>query len=297
MRVLVVLHDHLMWSLGCGLQLRVLLVSVAGRQCRAPDPAGQASSDARETRGRRGAARGILVRGRLKGVTKNARSGETGKQSNAETKDNAPGRRDAQTPLGLHRTDATAPGRGDAYSTGVPEEGEGGRGNVPGYVPTPEDLRFREIYGYRYHGNPGTHLDGGGANDSAWQAWWRDLAVMPSRRYDVPSRKVGRWSVGMLGVKMQGVRDRRWNSERFIVFQTVILQRARHVTASHAIRHRIKKRLDAWGAGKHVMLVGDTLRSCEEYLTAARERRRRSTGLRHTSAWYSVVNSGRRSDG
>ena len=69
---------------------------------------------------------------------------------------------------------------------------------------------------------------------------------------------------------MQGVRDRRWNSEGFIVFQTVILQRTRHVTASDAIRRRIAKRLKAWGEGKHVMLVSNTLRLCEEYLTAAR---------------------------
>ena len=69
---------------------------------------------------------------------------------------------------------------------------------------------------------------------------------------------------------MQGVRDRRWNSERFIVFQTVILQRDRHVTSSYAIRRRIVKLLDAWEEGKHEMLVGDTLRSCDDYLTDAR---------------------------
>ena len=61
---------------------------------------------------------------------------------------------------------------------------------------------------------------------------------------------------------MKGERDRRWNSERFIVFQTVILQRARHITASQAIRQRIEKRLDACGEGKHAMLVEDTLRAC-----------------------------------
>ena len=70
-------------------------------------------------------------------------------------------------------------------------------------------------------------------------------------------------------MELQGVWDRRWNLERFIVFQTVIMQRARHVTASHAIRRRIAKQLEAWGEGKHAMLIGDTLRSCEEYLTAA----------------------------
>ena len=58
---------------------------------------------------------------------------------------------------------------------------------------------------------------------------------------------------------MKGVRESRWNSERFIMFQTVILQQARRVTASLAIRRRIEKRLDNWGEGKHAMLVNDTL--------------------------------------
>ena len=110
---------------------------------------------------------------------------------------------------------------------------------MPGYVKTPEDLRLQEVCGDWVHGNPGTHLDGSVKDDSAWQARWRELAVMPSRRYDTPSGKVGRRFVRTLVMKMQGVRDRRWNLERFIVFQTVILQRARHVTASHAIRRRL----------------------------------------------------------
>ena len=32
-------------------------------------------------------------------------------------------------------------------------------------VPTPEDLRLREVYGDWVHGNPGTHLDGGVSED------------------------------------------------------------------------------------------------------------------------------------
>ena len=39
-------------------QLRVMLVSVAVRQCRAPDPAGRAADDTEGTRVRRGAAEG-----------------------------------------------------------------------------------------------------------------------------------------------------------------------------------------------------------------------------------------------
>ena len=85
---------------------------------------------------------------------------------------------------------------------------------------------------------------------------------------------------------MQRVRDRRWDSERFIVFQTVILQRDRPVTASHAIRRWITKRLDAWGEGKHSMLVGNTLRSCEEYLFVAR---REETAEHRAQTYHSLV--------
>ena len=113
-----------------------------------------------------------------------------------------------------------------------PEEGEGTAGDLPGYTPTPEDLRLQEVYGDWVHANPGTHLDKGVHNNLVWKAWWRDLAVMPSRRYDVPSGRVGRRFVGMLGEELKGMWNRQWNLERLIVFQTVILQRACHVTAS-----------------------------------------------------------------
>ena len=63
----------------------------------------------------------------------------------------------------------------------------GGRrdgGGQSGYTPTPEDLRLREFYGDWVHVNHGTHLDGGIRNNLAWLAWWRDLALMPLRRYE-----------------------------------------------------------------------------------------------------------------
>ena len=69
--------------------------------------------------------------------------------------------------------------KGGTYETEETAEGEGERGDVPGYVPTPEDLRLREVYGDWVHGNPGTHLDVGVKEDGLWKGWWRDLAVMP----------------------------------------------------------------------------------------------------------------------
>ena len=73
-----------------------------------------------------------------------------------------------------------------------------------------------------------------------------------------------------LGGELRRVRDRQWNLEQFIVFQTVILQRSQHVTTSHAIRKQIEKRLGTWEDSRHGMLVEDTLCKCEQYLTAVR---------------------------
>ena len=107
---------------------------------------------------------------------------------------------------------------------------------MPRYVPNPEDLHLWEVYREWVHGNPSTHLDGRNAEDGTWQGRWRDLAVTPAQRYKAPSGKVGRRFFNVLVRELRGVLDRRWNSERFIVFQTVTLQRARHVTASRDIR-------------------------------------------------------------
>ena len=70
---------------------------------------------------------------------------------------------------------------GDRATTKLSEDGEGTAGDMPGYKPTPEDLRLWEFYRDSLQANPGTHLDISIRNDLAWQAWWRDLAVMPLR--------------------------------------------------------------------------------------------------------------------
>ena len=50
----------------------------------------------------------------------------------------------------------------------------------------------------------------------------------------------------------------------------LILQRDRHVTASHEIWRRIDKRLGAWESGQHWILTEEILRTCVQYLTGAR---------------------------
>ena len=90
--------------------------------------------------------------------------------------------------------------------------------------------------------------------------------------------------------ELRGVLNRRWNSERFVVFQTVALQRARHVTAYRNIRRRIEKRLDTGEAGHFAMLVEDTLKSSTQYLTAVH---REETAEHRANTFHGLVLRGK----
>ena len=94
--------------------------------------------------------------------------------------------------------------------------------------------------------------------------------VIPSCCYDSLSGKVERRFVEALNAEMCGVQDRWWNLGQFIVFQTVILQQVCHITAYHVIQRRIKKSLDAYYAGRHGILMEETLYTCYQYFAAVR---------------------------
>ena len=53
------------------------------------------------------------------------------------------------------------------------------------------------------------------------------FVCMPTQSYNTPSRKVWKIFVGILYVELDRVRARNWNSERVIVFKSVILQRTK----------------------------------------------------------------------
>ena len=93
---------------------------------------------------------------------------------------------------------------------------------------------------------------------------------MPTQRYDVSSRKSGKRFVGILSVELDGVRARKLNTERVIVFQSVILQRAQGVNNSTQIQKRILFQLDLWNCGVFDELVKDTYNSAMVYPVKAR---------------------------
>ena len=67
----------------------------------------------------------------------------------------------------------------------------------------------------------------------------KKLVCMPTQRYDTLSGKNERSFFGTLSVDLDGVQYWKWNSERVIVFQSVILQCTQGVNNTKHIRERI----------------------------------------------------------
>ena len=62
----------------------------------------------------------------------------------------------------------------------------------------------------------------------------------------------------MLAAELRGVRERKWNLERPLVFIGVALVKTSGVLKSQSVRARITRRLDLWAQGLFVGLVKDT---------------------------------------
>ena len=143
-------------------------------------------------------------------------------------------------------------------------------GDLPGAVISEADRKLLDVYGNYIHQNDGSHLDGGIADDAEWQDRCRKLVVLPAQRCQAPGGPVGRRFVRMLAAELEGVTSRKWNSERFIVFQMVILQRVKGVTKAGDIKRRLSTRMDSWEEQKFDMLVQDTERTALPQLAKSR---------------------------
>jgi hypothetical protein len=67
--------------------------------------------------------------------------------------------------------------------------------------------------------------------------------------------------------ELLGIRDRKWNSERRLVFMIVTLEKKLLVSCAHNIKKRLEWRMDAWLKNQHSMLVQDTENTLERMLT------------------------------
>ena len=118
--------------------------------------------------------------------------------------------------------------------------------------PTPPQTSLQKLeaaYGATLHHNDGAQLDDGIADNKLWQASWREIVTLLPQRYDVLARRVGCIFIDALAKELEDVEGRRWNIERFIVFQAVVLQRMTDVYQAGDIHQQVKRRIVDWQAG------------------------------------------------
>jgi hypothetical protein len=121
--------------------------------------------------------------------------------------------------------------------------------DLPGHKSTPADFLLDSVYGDHVHPNDGRHLDGGYSDDPLWQSRWLRMVQLAPIRYAVPKGKVEKRFLVLLTPEFRGVRERRWNSERPLVFAATILQTTPGVRRSQDTRRRLARRMDLWEQG------------------------------------------------
>ena len=82
----------------------------------------------------------------------------------------------------------------------------------------------------------------------------------PHRMYYPPQGRIGKSLVSLWAKELRGVRERKWNSERPLVFLAVVLRRRPGCTRSRDIKRRVEHRLALWEQGKFDALVQDATR-------------------------------------
>ena len=87
--------------------------------------------------------------------------------------------------------------------------------------------------------------------------YWKRVVQIKPIWYKNPQGKVGRLFIRKLAQIFKGTRERKWNSERLIIFPAVILYKSAGVTASKDIRAKIKSRLKLWDEGRYNVLLED----------------------------------------
>eukprot|EP00957_Ditylum_brightwellii_P046960 3564845-Ditylum_brightwellii.AAC.1 len=97
-------------------------------------------------------------------------------------------------------------------------------------------------------------------DDATWQQHWLDLTALPNQCYDVPSGAIGRGFFFTLLEILDGMVERWWNAERFIVYTAVILQRQKVVRSYHDVQRRMEHQMDLWEKGDYAALVEDTIK-------------------------------------
>ena len=83
------------------------------------------------------------------------------------------------------------------------------------------------------------------------------MVAHPHKLYFPPQGQVGKQVVATYARELKGICERRWNSERPLVFLTCILRCYPGCARSNDIKQRVENRLHLWEEEKYHALVQD----------------------------------------
>ena len=133
---------------------------------------------------------------------------------------------------------------------------------------------LQEVFGYSPHHNNKMHLAGEVPEEALWKSCWMKLDTQSDSWYSTPPGKAGCQFTAVLAEERRGVLDRKWDSERPLVFSHVVLTSTLRERKAREIRLIINHWLDLWEKGMHTGLVRDALvegRSKEGHVERCKE--------------------------
>jgi hypothetical protein len=154
----------------------------------------------------------------------------------------------------------------DTVAQGERGQGEGGTVRVRDIegeedlarqVLHPCDNQLIVVFGDSIHRNDGRHLDGGIADDGVWQGRYNRVVSHPHLMYKPPKGGIGQRVIATLAREFRGVRKRKWNLERTLIFAACVLPKSPGVFCARDIKCRVERRLTLWIGGQYDALVQD----------------------------------------
>ena len=128
-------------------------------------------------------------------------------------------------------------------------------------MPAADCADVAAVFGDTIHRNDGRHLDGGIGDDQRWQRRYDDVVANTHTLYLPPQGRIGAAVITQLAAELRGVRERKWNSERPLVFAACILRRRHGCVKAADIKRRIDQRLSLWQEGRFDALIQDVTAS------------------------------------
>jgi hypothetical protein len=138
--------------------------------------------------------------------------------------------------------DANQPAEEAPKSRILPDEGT----NFQTYVPTEADKLLNNVFGDHIHDNDGSQLDGNIEDDRIFQKYWRQVAGISPVLYSVPQCRIGKRFLSCVSALLRAARNSHCNSEKVVVFISVILQKKPGVSRARDIKRRLANRLEHW---------------------------------------------------